>query len=604
MGMDEIGLDRPRAIKIEGQSIVLFRIGPDELHAIDNRCPHEGYPLSTGALEDGVLTCEWHNWKFRLCDGVCLVGGEDVRRYPLRVEDGAVWLDLAEPPAAEHLPMLYRSLTKAFDEGDWGHAGRAVERLLAAGEGPRRIIGFGCAWAAGRAPYGFDHGQAASADLLALVDDFADAPSVPVLEALNLLVEPNLRRPARAMGEVEAAPPAAAGGGEGDAGWEDVARALRQRIEDEDVAGAEGLLRGALEAGAGPAQVFRWLTGAATDHFLDFGHAHIYCVKAEELLAGIGWEHAHPVLTSLVARIAYGTREDRLPYMRAYGREVARHLAHLARWAQAEPDPGAVPDDVDALLSALLDGELATALDAVAAALDRRVPPPRIALVLGLAAAHRLLRFDARLEHRDDISEGWLDITHALTHADAVRESLLRHAGADALRGLFHSARFVQHLAPCDAPAALRPALPVHGVVTRAGEPADALVQALSAHDPAGAMAAMRLGLARAAAPAPTAAPAPPAPVEAALRRHVAMDSAVQPIFVAHHIKTTLAALRLTHALRADPVLGRRDDTDLPALAAVCFVAHPLRERRVARQARVARDFVATGRRQDTLLGY
>lgn len=601
MGVDELGLDRPRAIKIEGQSVVLFRLGPDEIHAIDNRCPHEGYPLSTGALKDGVLTCEWHNWKFRLCDGVCLVGGEDVRRYPLRIDDGGVWLDLTEPPAAEHVPALYRSLTEAFDEGDWGHAGRAVERLLAAGEAPRRIIGFGCAWAAEHAPYGFDHGMAAAADLVALVEDFADAPSIPVLEALSLLVEPNLRRPVRVMGEpvpvaaeAGAAEPVAAEAG---AGWERVGRALRQRIEDEDVAGAEGILRGALAAGAGPGQVFSWLTGAATDHFLDFGHAHIYCVKAEELLAGIGWEHAHPVLTSLVTRIAYGTREDRLPYMRAYGREAGRHHAHLARWAQAAPDPAAAPD-VDALLGTLLDGDLAAAMDAVAAALDRRVPPARVALVLGLAAAHRLLRFDARLEHRDDISEGWLHVTHALTHADAVRESLLRHAGADALRGLFQGARFVQHLAPCDAPVALRPALPAHGVASAgepAGAPADALVQALGARDAAGAMAAMRLGLARGVSPAP---------MEAALRRHVATDSAVLPIFVAHHIKTSLAAMRLVHALRADPVLGSRDDADLPALAAVRFVAHPLRERRVARQARVARDFVTTGRRQDTLLGY
>ena len=28
-----------------------------------------------------------------------------------------------------------------------------------------------------------------------------------------------------------------------------------------------------------------WLTHAATDHFLDYGHGQIYCVKVEELLA-------------------------------------------------------------------------------------------------------------------------------------------------------------------------------------------------------------------------------------------------------------------------------------------------------------------------------
>src|SRR5262249_48271740 len=36
----------------------------DVVHALDDRCPHQGYPLSQGCVKDGVLTCEWHNWKF------------------------------------------------------------------------------------------------------------------------------------------------------------------------------------------------------------------------------------------------------------------------------------------------------------------------------------------------------------------------------------------------------------------------------------------------------------------------------------------------------------------------------------------------------------
>jgi nitrite reductase/ring-hydroxylating ferredoxin subunit len=582
------------------KQIVLFRLASGEIHAIDNRCPHEGYPLSTGALKEGILTCEWHNWKFRLCDGVCILGGENVRHYPVRVHDGAIWLDTADPPLQAAQPLLFASLAAAFDEDDWGQAGRTVERLLAAGAAPAAIVGYGCDWAATHAPYGFDHGLATAADLVAILDhgDFADSPGVPILEALSLMGEPNLRRPARDMGAPEVVQGDRHGDRQGDRqhGWNAVEHTLRQRIEDEDVAGAEGLLRGALAAGAGPAEVFRWLTHAATDHFWDYGHAHIYTVKAEELLSRIGWEHAHPVLTSLVTSLAYGTREDRLPYMRSYVDKMAKHLPELPRWLGhavpgdgPEPGPRARPD-ADRMLAAVLDGNLPAALDTVASELDRGVAPDRIALVLGLCAAERLLRFDHRLEHRDDVTDGWLSITHALTHADAVRESLRRRPSAEALRGLFQSARFVQHLGACDLPAAER-----QGPASTAPDPDAAdlgLTGALRAHDAAGAMAAARQGLIS------------DAPVAHVLRRFAVADGASLPIFVAHHIKTTLAALRLTDALAADPDLGGRPDRDLPALAAARFLAHPLRERRVARRALVARDFVQAGRSPIRLLGY
>ena len=99
--LDELAPERPRTVKLDGRQIAVFRLTGDEVRAVDNLCPHEGYPLASGTVKDGLLTCEWHNWKFRLCDGVCVKGGEDVRSYPVRIEDGAVWLDLDDPPAAE-----------------------------------------------------------------------------------------------------------------------------------------------------------------------------------------------------------------------------------------------------------------------------------------------------------------------------------------------------------------------------------------------------------------------------------------------------------------------------------------------------------------------
>jgi hypothetical protein len=454
------------------------------------------------------------------------------------VEEGAVWLDLTDPPAATAVPPLERALLEAFEDNDWGRAGRTVERLLAAGVRPEAVLAHGCLYAARRRKDGFGHGLAAAADLAAWLD--GEDGDVALLQALNLLCELVLRRPERVFPEPEAVGPP----------WDAVGAELRRRLEAEEVRGAEALLRGALLAGAGPAEVFPWLAHAASDHFLDYGHAEIYVVKAEELLARIGWRFADPILPSLVTMIGYGTREDRLPYMREHGRRMAELAPRLRL-----PDPAGPrrPLAVAPFLEAVLEGALGDALGAVATALDEGVPPARLALALSLAAAERLLRFDPAIDARDDVAEGWLDVTHALTHADAVHETLVRRPSVEALRGLFYSARLVWHLSPLDLPAPRRPALPT-------------------------------------------------APEPAALRRAALADGAVLPLFVAHHVKTTAAALRLSRAVAADPELATH--RDLPAAAAAHFLGQPLRERRIARHARVSRRFVQTGHKQRSLLGY
>lgn len=38
--------------------------------AMDDLCPHMGASLGSGYLdEEGVVTCPWHAWRFRVCDG-------------------------------------------------------------------------------------------------------------------------------------------------------------------------------------------------------------------------------------------------------------------------------------------------------------------------------------------------------------------------------------------------------------------------------------------------------------------------------------------------------------------------------------------------------
>lgn len=56
-------------LKVGTKLVALFRHN-GQYFAIDDSCPHMGASLSGGHVEDGIVTCPWHAWRFRLRDGV------------------------------------------------------------------------------------------------------------------------------------------------------------------------------------------------------------------------------------------------------------------------------------------------------------------------------------------------------------------------------------------------------------------------------------------------------------------------------------------------------------------------------------------------------
>jgi nitrite reductase/ring-hydroxylating ferredoxin subunit len=63
-------------LKAQGQLIVrgphrpiLVVCAHECVFAFDNRCPHMGFPLDRGSVEDGILTCHWHHARFDLASG-------------------------------------------------------------------------------------------------------------------------------------------------------------------------------------------------------------------------------------------------------------------------------------------------------------------------------------------------------------------------------------------------------------------------------------------------------------------------------------------------------------------------------------------------------
>jgi len=56
------------AYPVGGRMVAVFNNG-GSYQAIDDFCPHMGASLAGGHLQDGIVTCPWHAWRFSVCDG-------------------------------------------------------------------------------------------------------------------------------------------------------------------------------------------------------------------------------------------------------------------------------------------------------------------------------------------------------------------------------------------------------------------------------------------------------------------------------------------------------------------------------------------------------
>ncbi|MBF8299476.1 MAG: Rieske (2Fe-2S) protein [Dehalococcoidia bacterium] len=91
--LEDLALAGPKVISIGGRAIVLF-LDEGRVYALDNRCPHMGFPLHKGTVKSGVLTCHWHHAKFDLAGGCTFDPfADDVTPFRTQVVDGQVLVD-------------------------------------------------------------------------------------------------------------------------------------------------------------------------------------------------------------------------------------------------------------------------------------------------------------------------------------------------------------------------------------------------------------------------------------------------------------------------------------------------------------------------------
>ncbi len=85
-------------VDVRGKDVAVFNVD-GVFHAIDDFCPHMGASLAGGFVEDGVVTCPWHYWRFRLADGVWADNPRvSIGRYPVHVVGDELQVEVPDKP--------------------------------------------------------------------------------------------------------------------------------------------------------------------------------------------------------------------------------------------------------------------------------------------------------------------------------------------------------------------------------------------------------------------------------------------------------------------------------------------------------------------------
>ena len=410
-----------------------------KVFALDNRCPHLGFPLHRGSVEDGILTCHWHHARFDLASGCTFdLWADDVPTAAVEVRDGVVWV-CPHTRYTDGDAHWCNRLREGLEQNIGLVLAKAVLGLIGEGVDYRAMVRDTVLFGA-RNRDGWGIGLTILTALAKLI------PCLPE-EEIYLALYKGISRVAR---DCDGAAPRR----------DRLPLAPRQfqplpvlerwfrhwtRVRHRDA--AERTLLTAIASGASSIELAALMLTAVTDrYFADGGHALDFTNKAFESLDIIGWEHAPAILPSVVDQIvsARGSEEsnawrqpiDLVPLCEAAFAELPQLLADgrakRGSWRGDEvlaplllgDDPAAI---VAALKSALRDGATATDLSRA----------------IAYTAARRVALFGISNEHSD-----WDTALHCFTYCNAVHQMLTRITAdrlmeqerPELLRCVFHGA--------------------------------------------------------------------------------------------------------------------------------------------------------------------
>ena len=415
-----------RVVTGGGHAIAVFH-HDGQVYAVDNRCPHMGFPLDRGSVKDGILTCHWHNARFDLASGGTFNPfADDVRSFPVTVRDGQVWVD-PQPVQRDEEGHWVGRLRDGLEHNIRLVTAKSVLGLHAAGADYRAPLRVGAEFGTTYSAAGWGAAMTMLTAAANMLPHLAkeDRP-VALYQGLLHVSRECAGRPPRFV--VDPLPT-------GETRPEVFKQWFRSFIDVRDEDAAERSLRTAIELGISPRDIADMIFAASTDHiYLDAGHTLDFANKAFELLDHIGWEHASQVLTSLAHGMARARRSQELSAWRhpidlaAMLWQTREELSALL----AEGDQSTGWDDGDALARDILGDNPAGIVEAIKEAIRRGATAEQLGGAVAHAAFLRMAHFHVSNEFND-----WDTVHNTLTAANALHRALQRAPSPELLRGVF-----------------------------------------------------------------------------------------------------------------------------------------------------------------------
>jgi nitrite reductase/ring-hydroxylating ferredoxin subunit len=404
----------------------------DRVYAVDNRCPHMGFPLHKGSVCDGILTCHWHHARFDLESGGTFdPWADDVQTYEVLEADGIVYVD-PRPRRGDRIAHGKARLRDGLEQDLSLVLVKNVLALLEAGVPPREILEIGGRFGATYRDRGWQAGLTiltAMGNVLPHLDP--DDRALALYHGLVNVARDCAGQPPRFV--LDPLPTA-------DVPASRLKTWFRQFVEVRDADGAERALLTAIHAGLPATELADILLAAATDHyFLDGGHTLDFVNKACELLDLIGWdrETAGTILPSLVPVLAMSRRSEELNSWRHPVDLVALLEPVFARLPELVAGAGTDLTWIagDSFVATLLGDDPAAIVEALTKGLASGAPLTALTQAVSYASALRVARFHTANEFSD-----WITVLHTFTHANAVHQAMRRAPSAELVRGLYHGA--------------------------------------------------------------------------------------------------------------------------------------------------------------------
>ena len=420
--------------------------------AIEDRCPHMGFPLHRGTVECGLVTCHWHHARFDLASGGTLdPWADDTRAFDVIVDGDDVFVQ-ARPD--DEVARLHTRLREGLEDNLTLVIAKSVLGLLEHGEDPQAIlrtaIDFGTRYRAG----GWGAGLTVLVAMTNVLPRLAPVDrGVALIHALRFVARDTAGHPPRFP---VAALPAR------DLPIARVEAWYRRFVETRSSDSAERALRTLVESDAPLVAAEQVMMAAITDHvFVDEGHTLDFTNKAFEALGALGGADGGVILTSLVAGTAAASRAEESSEWQ-YPHDLVALVERMNETLTADAARTGLPDaaigelgwalladDPNAVAGALLDAFRAGATD------------EQLGRAVALAAALRITRFHTQNDHAD-----WNTVHHSFTTANALHHSLTRAPAPMTRRALAHGALRVYLDRFLNIPAARLP-IAEHGDLDR-----------------------------------------------------------------------------------------------------------------------------------------